>query len=245
MTSSVAAPEQEAVRQVPVWEDIIDIFYAPASVFARRSDGRFGLALVILTLAFAFLTISSQAALEPLYDAEFTRQMAKTLEANPELTAEQLGGMRSFSKITMLVFGVLFAPLVALVVGALTRLMGALFDAALTFKLAMMIVVYAQFPRVLQQVVAIVQGFLMAPESMTSRFAIGIGPARFLDVDTASPLVMALAERFDIFTLWTTVLLAIGLRVLGKVPGGKAYVAAALVWVLGSLPAVFGALAAG
>ncbi len=245
MTSSVTAPERESVRQAPVWEDMIDIFYAPAAVFARRSDGRFALVLVVLTLAFTFLTISSQSALAPLYEAEFSRGIAQTLEANPELNAERLAGFRSFGKIMAIVGGVLFMPLAALLVGALMRLMGALFDAALTFKLAVMITVYAQFPRVLQQVLALVQGFLLPPEAMTSRFVIGIGPARFMDVDATSPALMAFAERFDLFTIWVTVLLAIGFRVVGKVPGGRAYLAAALVWILGSLPALFGALKAG
>jgi hypothetical protein len=245
MTSSVQTPVQQAITQTPVWEDMIDIFHAPAAVFARRRDGRFVAALITLTLVFTFLTISAQSALAPVYDAEFTRGMAKAIEKAPELTAEQIATFRSFSKITMIVGGVLFMPLVALLVGGLLRLMGALFDAALTFKLAVMITIYAQIPRVLQHVVWIVQGFLLPPESLNSRFAVGFGPARFMDVDATSPVLMALAERFDLFTLWATVLLAIGLRVLGKIPGGRAYLAAALVWVLGSLMPILGALRAG
>lgn len=241
MTSSVAVPEQEMVSK-PVWEDMLDIFYAPASVFERRRDGRFALAMIVLIALFTFIALSSQSVLAPLYEAEFTRGMAKAMEANPQLTAEQLSGMRSFGSIMMIVGSVLFVPLVALLVGAAVRLMGALFDAALTFKLAVMITVFAQFPRALQQLLGVVQGFLLPVESLNSRFAIGFSPARFMDVDATSPLVMALAERFDLFTIWATVILAIGFRVLGKLPGGRAYLAATLVWVIGSLPALFGAL---
>lgn len=241
MTSSVAVPEQEMVSK-PVWEDMLDIFYAPGSVFERRRDGRFALAMIVLIALFTFIALSSQSVLAPLYEAEFTRGMAKAMEANPQLTAEQLSGMRSFGSIMMIVGSVLFVPLVALLVGAAVRLMGALFDAALTFKLAVMITVFAQFPRALQQLLGVVQGFLLPAESLNSRFAIGFSPARFMDVDATSPLVMALAERFDLFTIWATVILAIGFRVLGKLPGGRAYLAATLVWVIGSLPALFGAL---
>lgn len=241
MTSSVAVPEQEMVSK-PVWEDMLDIFYAPGSVFERRRDGRFALAMIVLIALFTFIALSSQSVLAPLYEAEFTRGMAKAMEANPQLTAEQLSGMRSFGSIMMIVGSVLFVPLVALLVGAAVRLMGALFDAALTFKLAVMVTVFAQFPRALQQLLGVVQGFLLPAESLNSRFAIGFSPARFMDVDATSPLVMALAERFDLFTIWATVILAIGFRVLGKLPGGRAYLAATLVWVIGSLPALFGAL---
>jgi hypothetical protein len=38
------------------------------------------------------------------------------------------------------------------------------------------------------------------------------------------------------------VLLAIGLHVVGKIPKQQAYIAAAITWVIGALPAVFGAL---
>jgi hypothetical protein len=74
---------------------------------------------------------------------------------------------------------------------------------------------------------------------------LSVGPARFLDPDTASAMSVALAARFDFFVLWITILLAIGLKVIGKIPMNKAMVAAILVWLVGALPALLGAIAAG
>jgi ABC-type transport system involved in cytochrome c biogenesis permease component len=82
----------------------------------------------------------------------------------------------------------------------------------------------------------------MAPEKFTSIYSVGISPARFMDPDQTSPVVMALASRIDPFVIWITVLLAIGLHVVGKIPKQQAYISAAIVWVVGALPAVFGAL---
>jgi hypothetical protein len=48
--------------------------------------------------------------------------------------------------------------------------------------------------------------------------------------------------RLDVFTLWVTVLIAIGLAVTGKISRGKAAVAAAIVWVIGALPTIAAAL---
>jgi hypothetical protein len=48
-----------------------------------------------------------------------------------------------------------------------------------------------------------------------------------------------------VFTIWVTVLLAIGLYVVGKLSKQQAAIAAAIVWVIGALPAVFGALRQG
>jgi hypothetical protein len=245
MTSSVVTSEQESIRQVPIWEDFLDIFYAPAAVFTRRRDGRFGLALLVLTLVFTFLTISSQSALAPIYEAEFNRSIAQALEANPEITAEQLGGMRSFGKIMAILGGVVFIPLTALLIGAIVRLIGALFDARLTFKLAIMIALYAQFPRLLQQILSVAQAFLLPAESLTSVHAIGFSPARLMDIEATSQATLTLLARFDLFTIWATVILASGLRVVGRVPGGRAYLAAGLVWVLVTLFPLFGVLRAG
>ena len=48
----------------------------------------------------------------------------------------------------------------------------------------------------------------------------------------------------DLFTIWVTVLLAIGLHVVGKIPKQQAAIAAAITWVVGALLPLFGALRA-
>jgi ABC-type transport system involved in cytochrome c biogenesis permease component len=48
-----------------------------------------------------------------------------------------------------------------------------------------------------------------------------------------------------VFTIWVTVLLAIGLHVVGKIPKQQAAIAAVIVWVVGALPALLGALRGG
>jgi len=48
--------------------------------------------------------------------------------------------------------------------------------------------------------------------------------------------------RLDVFTLWTTVLLAIGLSVTGRIPRRQAAMAAAIVWFVGAVPALLTAL---
>lgn len=237
MTQVVAEAVEQVERKVPVWEDFVDIFTSPSAVFSRRSGGQFGVALLVITLAIGFLAVAGVQVLAPIFDAEFNRAMLK----NPQLPMEQVEKMRSLARWGALSVFFVF-PLSMLVVGLVLRLAGALFDATLTVKAAIMIAVYAQAPRVVQQFVSIVQGFLMAPESLNSRYSISASPARFLDAASTSPVLLALLERFDLFTLWATVLLVIGLRVVGRIPAGRAALAAALVWVLGSLFPLMGAV---
>lgn len=82
----------------------------------------------------------------------------------------------------------------------------------------------------------------MDPASLDGQYRVSIGPGRFLDPDTTSPLVLGLVGRLDVFTLWTTVLLAIGLSVTGRIPRRQAAMAAAIVWFVGAVPALLTAL---
>ena len=43
-----AAPA--ATPRVGIWEDFIDIFYAPSSVFRRRENGNFFIPLAVITI---------------------------------------------------------------------------------------------------------------------------------------------------------------------------------------------------
>jgi hypothetical protein len=91
-------------------------------------------------------------------------------------------------------------------------------------------------------VVTGIQGLIVDPATLDGRFRLSLGVGRFLDPDAASPVLLALVGRLDVFTIWVTVLLAIGLSVTGRIPRVRAAIAAALVWLLGALPALLGAL---
>ncbi|MFL5469864.1 MAG: hypothetical protein ACJ8AE_08730, partial [Gemmatimonadaceae bacterium] len=60
--------------------------------------------------------------------------------------------------------------------------------------------------------------------------------------DRASPIAIAVASRVDVFTIWVTVLLAIGIHVVGRIPKQQAAIVAAFVWIAGGLPAALSAL---
>lgn len=243
MTAPDSAPAP-APAKASVWEDFIDIFYAPSDVFERRRDGRFGLALLVLTIVLTLLFWLSQTYLEPMYTAEFNRQMAKAMQENPALTQETVEQMRGFQRFSAM-FGVILFPVVALLTGFVLWLVGKLFDSTQTVGQALMVGTYAQFPRVIDLIVKNVQGAILSPEAIEPKYGSSLSLARFLDADSVSPLAYEIAGRVDLFTIWVTVLLAIGLHITGRVPKARAYAAAAIVWVIGALPAVLGALRAG
>ena len=80
------------------------------------------------------------------------------------------------------------------------------------------------------------------PDRLNGAGRITLGLGALMDPDTTSPALLALLTRIDVFTIWQTILIAIGLQVTGKLSKTNSYIAAALVWLIGALPTVLGAL---
>lgn len=234
-----------APSNVGLWEDFVDIFYAPSSVFARRSDGKFGVALLFLVVVGTILVFLTKNAIQPMMDAEFARRSVEMLRKNPNMTSEQLASGQKFVGMFAPIFFAIGLALTAIGTGVVLWLVGKLFDAKESVTAAMMIATYAEVPRIVQILTNAAQGLFMSPDSLNSMNAVSFSPARFIDPDHGSAVVIALASRVDLFTIWVTVLLAIGLYVVGKVSKQQAAIVAAITWVVGALPAVFGALRQG
>ena len=235
------AVREEEPGRAGLWEDFVDIFYAPSSVFARRSNGKFGMPLLFLVLVGTVLFFLTKNATQPIMDAEFARRSADMMRKNPNLTAEQLSSGRGFFEMLSPLFFAIGITLSVLGTGVVLWLIGKLFDAKESIPAAIMIATYAEVPRLVQILTNAAQGLVMSPEQLNSMNAVGFSLARFMDPD-GSQVMLALASRVDLFTIWVTVLLAIGLHVVGKITRQQAGIVAGLTWVVGALPAVFGAL---
>jgi uncharacterized membrane protein (DUF485 family) len=231
-----------ASQRASLFEDFIDIFTAPSQVYARRANGNFWLVLLILAVVFAVLGFAGRATYQTLIEAEFARNTPQMMEANPELTEDQLAQMRRFGTMGAKVMMYVGMPLLILVVGLVAWVAGKIFGATLTYGQAALIVAYAQVPRVLGSIAFLVQGLLVDPATAGGFAAYSIGPARFMDPATTSAGLMQFLARLDLFVLWPTLLIGIGIAVIGRVPREKGYLAAALVWLIGSATAIWGAL---
>jgi hypothetical protein len=119
---------------------------------------------------------------------------------------------------------------------------GKIFEAKQTAQTAIMVATYAFVPRILGVVAGAVIAYFSNPDRLNGAGRITLGLGALLDPDKSSPVLLALLTRVDVFTIWQTILLAIGLQVTGKVSKSNSYIAAALVWLIGALPTVLGAL---
>ncbi len=233
-----ATPEKPPSR----WEDFIDIFYAPASVFARRATSGFGLPMLVVSVLVGLIVLADMGVLSPIMDAEFARGAAAALKKNPQLTAENMTQMRAFGEKFAPIAAFIVTPVAIFFIGIMVWLVGKFFDAKESFGAALMVASYAYFPRILGAFAGGVIGFLADPATLNGTYRASVGVGYFLDPDATSPVLVALLGRLDVFTIWVTVLLAIGLSVTGRIPRSKAAIAGVIIWVLGALFPVLGAL---
>ena len=240
--SSAAVTATPAPPQPSFWEDVIDIFFQPAAVFRRRQNRSAWPPMLFVAIAIGVIFFVTFNTLQPIFDAEFTRATAKAIANNPQVTPQALDKMRGFNEsIGRYLIGVVML-LTMVVLGSITWLVGKLFGSAQTYHAALVVAAWSYMPRVIGAVLAGVQGLVMDPANLNSQLAISLSPARFLDVDAANPVLYQLLGRFDLITIWVTILIGIGMYVTGKLGKGQATTVAILVWVIGGLPALRQAL---
>jgi hypothetical protein len=239
VTEPVSTP---AEPQTSLWEDFIDIFTSPSQVFRRRQNSGFGMPLLVLTVLFAILVFGTKSLILPALDADIARQTAKAMQSSPQMTADQAEKGRQMGEMIGPIAVVVLVPIMAMLTGLVLWLTGKIFDSKQTPSQGMMVASYAFFPKLLASVAAALIAVLSSPDRLTGMSRLTLGLGALLDPDRASPVLLALLVRLDVFTLWETVLLAIGLYVTGKISKSNAYLAAAIVWLIGALPGVLGAL---
>ena len=229
----------------PLWEDLIDIFVNPSVVFERRrEEPNIWVPLLAVTLLVGLIGFFTRDLMQPIFDAEFARGMAQAQRENPSLTPEQMEAGKKFAGTAAAIGGFIFVPFAVVFVAVITWLAGKILSIGTSFGQAMMIGAFAYVPRIVGSILTAVQGAFMDPASLNSQFAIHIGPARFFDIATAGLPMMVVMGRFEVFTLWSTVLIAIGLKVIGKLDWTKAAIGAGLVWLIASLYPLWGAIKA-
>jgi hypothetical protein len=236
------------------WEDVIDIFVQPAAVFRRREKSSPWPPMLFVAISIGLIFFVTFNTLEPIFDAEFSRNAAKNMAKNPQVTPEMMEKMRGFGVATAK-YGLGIIMLVTMfVIGAVSWLVGKLFESkqvgdtsrtakpTWTFQAALVVAAWAYMPRVLGAIIGGIQGLLMDPAKLTSQMSISLSPARFMDPEATNPLLYQFLGRFDLITIWVTVLLGVGFYVTGKVSKERAVIFAIVMWLLGAVPALRQAL---
>jgi hypothetical protein len=240
MTEPTAPSASDAAKASPpapvsFWEDLIDIFVSPAAVFRRRENGSAWPPLLFVSIALAVITFATFNAIQPAMDAEATRAMTKAMAASPQMTQEMANKMLAIQDTAIRYAPIIVVPITLFILGVIVWLVSKLFSARETFNAAVVVTSYAYMPRVIGAVVAGAIGLLSDPTKLTGMASLGVSPARFFDAATTNPFLMAVLNRLDIFVIWETVLIAIGISVTGRISKGSAAVFGVVIWIIGGL----------
>ena len=167
-----ASPSAEPAKPSSPWEDFVDIFYAPSDVFERRRTSGFGIPMLVVTVLVGGIFLANSGAMQPIMDAEFTRQTAAMMKANPSLTPEMMEKGRSIGETFQKIGAFIFLPIAMFLTGLSVWLVGKLFDAKEGLGTAVMVASYAYVPRVLESAIGGMQLLLMDPASLNGRLRI-------------------------------------------------------------------------
>jgi len=236
MSDASAVPPPTGSR----WEDLLDVFIAPVELFRRRSDGKFGFALLMLLVLSAIVFFATRSAMQPIMELEFQRGMA----ARPGMSPEAMETARKFATTLAPLFILIGIPIAVFVLGAVIWLAARIVGGKLGYAQGATIATFAFFPRILEGIAGGAQALVMDEGGLTSRYSVSLGIGRFLDPQTTGGALLAVLGRIDLFTLWATVLVAIGIKQVAGTSTGRAVAAASLVWLAGCLPGLLQALRA-
>jgi hypothetical protein len=246
LDTAPAAPAKPAA----LWEDLIDIFTSPSAVFRRRRDGRFWLPLLVYTLLATATFYVGRPVLRPAFERQMSAQVAK-ITADPNMSAEQKEaiGNRIRGSVDS-PFAVLFAavgvPFVTFLAALGLWLVAKPFGSGATLGQSMAVTALGGIPRATVGLLVAAVSLAMGREAGTM-YGTSASPAAFMGPD-ASLVTAALLSRFDLGVLWHTVLLGIGIALMGRltrrggepvvegeIPRSKGLTAAAIVWALAGL----------
>jgi hypothetical protein len=220
-------------RTKNVFERIAGVLFSPAETFAdiaRRPDVIGPLAIILI------LGYIATALMIPKMDigAITTMQAEQMRKQNPNMSEEQIEQAGRIASAAAKVFGWL-GPIVmviwyAIVAGALL-LAFRLFGGQGTYKQAFSTTLYAWMPLVLftilMAVVVMARGTF---DPTTAATLVKSNPAFLVDMKE-QPVLFSLLSSFDIFTIWTVALLAIGFATLSKTSIGKAFGIVISLWL--------------
>lgn len=220
------------------WEDVIDIFFQPAAVFRRRATKSVWPPMLFVAIGLGIIFAATFNTFEPAFDADFSRGMALAMAKTPQMTADMAEKARGFAELTARYGAGVITFISMFIIGCITWVVAKLLGARQTFHAALVVAAWSYMPRVIGAVLTAVQGLLMDPQNFTGMMSLSLSPARFMDPVKSNQLLLQLAGRVDLITIWVTILLAVGVYVTGKISKERAVMFGIAIWLLGSLPAL-------
>ena len=216
---------------------ITGVFFEPKKTFediAQRPKWLTPLILIIVAALSVTVLFSQHVGWE-----RFFRQQMETNTRMQQLTPEQkeqtLQLQMKFAPIgggAAIVVGIPIYYLVASAV--LLGIVAGIMSAPVKFKQVYAVMCYSSLTGVLSSILTIVVMFLKNPDQFNLQNPLAFNPAAFMDPVSTPKFTYSLASSLDLFSLWTILLIATGLRAAAgkKLSFGGALFAVILPWAV-------------
>jgi len=226
--STTALPSQEPAS-LSEFQRLVDVFIAPSKTFTdlRRSAMWWAPYVVIVIVGFLFVyTIDLKVGFEKVVDnqIEMKPKSAERLQNMPADQRQKV--MRQQIGLTKIIaYGV---PAIALIIYAVFAgvIFGAIKFAAnaeVQFKTVFALIVYSRLPELLRAILSSISLLAgVSTDSFDINNPLATNGAYFMD-PSGSPILRALLGSLDLITIWTLVLVAIGIPCIAKVKRGTAF----------------------
>jgi hypothetical protein len=147
----------------------------------------------------------------------FMRQQIESSSRTQQLSAEQKEQAIALQVKLGPVFGyggvIIGTPLVYLIcAGVLLGIVAGIMSAPVKFKQVFSVMCFSAVPSIIGAVLAMVVMFLKNPNDFDLQNPTMFNLGAFLDPDKSSKFLYSVAGSFDLFVIWTILLIAIGLR---------------------------------
>lgn len=231
-----------ATSKGSLFEDMLEVLWAPASVFDRSRSKGVGMYILVLSLFTLVVMYALKGLLEPYIDANTVLQFQRMADQGKSAPPEAVKVARAFGTWSFIGVSTIMVPIGALITGLLVWSGSKVISAPVSYGQAMLIATLGSIPRLLSYIATAIQGVLVDDTTIRSFADASLGPARFVDPRTGSQALLALLANLDLFSIWQFVLLAIGISVIGRVERSTAFVGALVAWGIGVALSVVPAL---
>jgi len=231
---SVPLPSQPAPvspESAPLSEGqrLLDTFIAPRKTFndLRLNASWWAPFLILVVVSMLFVYVADQkVGFRKIAENQIHMQpkQADRIDQMPAAQRERVMQQQvTWTRIISYAFPVVILLWLAIIAGVLLATLKFGASADIRFMPLFALVTYASLPGLLKSLLAIVSLVAgVSSDGFTFQNPVATNPGYFVD-PAASPVLYSLLTKFDIFSLWTLVLTAIGITCISKVKTGTAF----------------------
>jgi hypothetical protein len=240
MSDLEVQPVAEAAAGLTQWQRVSNTFTAPSKTFEdiKRGNKSWWLPLIVMALAgyLLFAAVSQKIGLQTVIDNQ-VRLDPKSQERMAQSSPEQrAAGNKIAMSITEGVF--IAGPLIgllgaAVLSGVMLGTINFIFGGRAKYSSVFAMYYYAYLPSIVKVLLGIVVIYAgIAPESFNIKNFAPTNLGAFLDPAETNKALYTLATSIDAVTIWTLILVSIGIATVAGVKRSSGYIAVFCWWVI-------------